>query len=192
MYIFKKILKEDSKWTNSNNRVFHPETGLCPSWIYSQSLASPIEDLKYTPQTLPWPRLTPVSQNLHNNCTIRKKHKRGGCFHTSLSSQWNSRPVRTSAALLHHTPGTQSRIRFKSDLSPAESLQALPTCIILLWRSRKWSFERHAAQRAKVCLPATAQLPAVSDGCCRCRMAPFHLHPHLYWQQQKAPGCRIR
>lgn len=93
-----------------------------------------------------------MSQNWQDTCAIREKHKHGGCFHTWWSSQWNSRPVRTSAALLYHTAGTQSRIRFKSELSPAESLQALLICIILPSRSRKWFFERHAARRAKVFL----------------------------------------
>lgn len=59
--------------------------------------------------------------------------------------------MKTAAALLHHTPGTRSGLRFVSDLCSAESLQALLTCIILSWRSGKQS-KRHTALRAKVFL----------------------------------------
>lgn len=81
--------------------------------------------------------------------------------------------------LLYHTPGAQSRIRFMSDLCPAESLQALLTCIILPWRSGRWFFERHTAPRAKVFLFFLLQpnYLHLGDGSCRCRMAPLSCLP---------------
>lgn len=68
--------------------------------------------------------------------TVRQRHKRGGSFHTSWSSQLKGRAVTTTAVLLNHTAGTQSTLRFMSDLHPAGSLQALLTCVTFPWGSR--------------------------------------------------------
>lgn len=88
--------------------------------------------------------------------------------------------MKTTAALLHHTPGTQSGLRFVSDLCSAENLQALLTCIILPWRSGQQS-KRHTVPRAKVFLffllePSYLHL---GDGCCRYRMAPLSCLPSI-------------